>query len=241
MDQLRSVKLEGRAGNYVLTTWDSGRVDGRGQTRIRYELVDPHGHLLFEGDDFAGSPMHADDADETVRALLGFLTLRPGDTDAEYFASYTPEQLAFAEGEAEELSLYADEDGPPLHKARTRGHRRGGKGRAARGGGGVDAAFAALGAAIRRARGGYSQEVHEAQDALYDLGAPAADVDAFEDRVRHGLLAHRDPAVRRTTRAFVEQLRATQRAIGRGGKARTARGARRAAPDLADAVRKLVR
>jgi hypothetical protein len=53
------------------------------------------GWIIFEGEDFAGSPMDADDSDETVAALLTFLTLRRGDTDAEYFESYTPEQLAW--------------------------------------------------------------------------------------------------------------------------------------------------
>ncbi len=102
---------------YTLHTWDSGRLDTRGCTYIRYELREGFGDtsaVLFEGEDFAGSPMHADDADATMAALLGFLTLRPGDTDADYFAAYTPEQLAWAESDAEALALAVDDRFSPL-------------------------------------------------------------------------------------------------------------------------------
>lgn len=37
------------------------------------------------------------------RPLLGFLTLRPGDTDREYFDKYTPAQLEYANQHAETL------------------------------------------------------------------------------------------------------------------------------------------
>jgi hypothetical protein len=56
--------------------------------------------------------MNGIDSDESVRALLSFLTLRPGDTDAEYFENYTQEQLDFANEHAEMLSMYAIDDEP---------------------------------------------------------------------------------------------------------------------------------
>ncbi len=59
--------------------------------------------VLFEGEDFGNSPMHAIDSDATVGSLMGFLTLRPGDTDADYFDAYTPEQLAYCAHHAEAL------------------------------------------------------------------------------------------------------------------------------------------
>lgn len=105
---LRHVKFDG----YYLITRDSGRCDRRGQTYISYELIAPDGSAIFEGSDFAGSPMNSDDSDETLRNLLGFLTLRLGDTDREYFDSYTPEQISFRDGPAEHLSMWALEDGP---------------------------------------------------------------------------------------------------------------------------------
>ena len=112
-DYLVQIKLSpylpGRGPTYGLETWDTGRVDDRGQTIIGYSFgpLDPSPHTLFEGEDFAGSPMHADDSAETVAALLGFLTLRPGDTDSDYFADYSAEQLEFCDTDAETLQSYA--------------------------------------------------------------------------------------------------------------------------------------
>ncbi len=60
---------------------------------------------LFSGSDFRPSPLHSIDGDESVSALLGFLTLRLGDTDREYFDRYTAVQLDFARDHAESLSM----------------------------------------------------------------------------------------------------------------------------------------
>lgn len=107
-ESLRHVRLE---TGYSLRTWDTGRTRG-GRTCIGYELRDPAGVELFRGDDFRPSPMHADDADATLRALLGFLTLRPGDTDREYFADYTDRQRDFAaSSDCEYLAILYSDDG----------------------------------------------------------------------------------------------------------------------------------
>lgn len=106
-EPLRHVRLE---GGYTLRTWDTNeREPGRfGKSRIGYEFRDPTGRILFKGDDYF-VPGVVDD-DESLRGLLGFLTLRPGDTDAEYFDGYTDSQMAFAESsDAEYLSMYAHE------------------------------------------------------------------------------------------------------------------------------------
>ena len=78
--------------------------------RIGYTLRQhEHGKtaVIFSGKDFRPSPLHAWDADATVAGLMTFLTLRPGDTDADYFATYTPAQLAFRDEHAEALSTAA--------------------------------------------------------------------------------------------------------------------------------------
>ena len=64
---------------------------------------------VFEGADFGCSPMHAIDANATIRSLLNFLSLRPGDTDPDYFDSYTPRQVAWRDYRAEDLALLAFE------------------------------------------------------------------------------------------------------------------------------------
>jgi hypothetical protein len=113
-EPMRDIRLEAQTGRvFRLRTWETNRSDRRGVTYVEYvfEQVKPRSEAgtVFEGDDFACSPMHAIDTDECVRALLSFLTLRPGDTDAEFFDDYTPEQRAFADTDAEWLSIYSME------------------------------------------------------------------------------------------------------------------------------------
>lgn len=108
---LRHVEIDGR---YVLRLWDTYRRTGNpAKDTLGYAFGPKDGEPIFVGEDFGASPCHAIDSDATLRSLLGFLTLRPGDTDAEYFADYTEEQHAFARSEAEYLSLWADEEDPP--------------------------------------------------------------------------------------------------------------------------------
>ena len=97
-----------QSGRFRLEMFDTDRTDWRGQSRLAYTFTDG-GKVIFEGSDFCGSPLHADDSDETVAALLGFLALRPGDTDREYFDTYTPEQLDWARANGEELAWLAHE------------------------------------------------------------------------------------------------------------------------------------
>jgi len=105
-DTLRTVALDG----YRLRTWDTNRTDRDGKSIVGYELTAPDGTVLFRGEDFHCSPLHAIDSDTATRAVLSFLCLRPGDTSRDFFDSYTPEQMAFARGDAEQLSLYAIDD-----------------------------------------------------------------------------------------------------------------------------------
>jgi hypothetical protein len=97
-------ELEG----YRLELYDTLTTDRYGKSVLAYRFFH-RGRLLFAGADFHGSPLHAVDADATVAGLLAFLSLKPGDTDPEYFEDYTPEQLAFARAEGENLSLYVEE------------------------------------------------------------------------------------------------------------------------------------
>ena len=110
-DVIRRVRLapyrKGCGPSFSLTLWDTARTDRRGCSYLGYELRQRDKGIttvLFTGEDFAGSPMHSDDSDETIASLLGFLTLRPGDTDREYFDAYTPEQLEYCSQHAETLS-----------------------------------------------------------------------------------------------------------------------------------------
>lgn len=97
---LRDVQVD----DHRLILWETGRRDSMGKTVLAYRLITPEGDTVFEGADYA-VPGIIDD-DECLRGLLGFLTLKPGDTDSEYFDKYTPEQMAWVELNAENLSMY---------------------------------------------------------------------------------------------------------------------------------------
>ena len=117
-DILRVVRfrpyLQGQGPVFRLTTWDANRTGFGGKNLIGYRLSigrsqnvvgnPPVWEVLFEGDDFGCSPLHAIDSDQAIAGIMGFLTLRPGDTDQEYFDSYTTAQLEFCDQHAEALA-----------------------------------------------------------------------------------------------------------------------------------------
>ncbi len=118
-EQLRKVLFrpyrKGMGPTFRLVTWDTGRTGFGGKYLIGYRLTIHDRYtgpgcapsclaVLFEGEDFGCSPLHAIDSDAAVASLMAFLTLRPGDTDAEYFEDYTPAQLAYCSEHAEALS-----------------------------------------------------------------------------------------------------------------------------------------
>lgn len=105
---LRHVEFDG----YRLMLWDTyNRDPGKfGRSRLGYVLWHRDGSVLFAAKDYSPGCMSCIDSDDSVRGLIGFLTLKPGDTDDDYFKDYTPEQLAWAKSEGECLSMWAEED-----------------------------------------------------------------------------------------------------------------------------------
>jgi len=87
---------------HTLTLLQAGR-DADGWQRWRYRLT-AGTETVFTGDDL-WSPVGDCFADSAARSALGFLTLRPGDTDADYFDDYTPAQEAWRDAHAEDLSM----------------------------------------------------------------------------------------------------------------------------------------
>jgi len=69
--------------------------------------------LIFEGHDIPVPDGQTLDGDQTVRGVLEYLALRPGDVEADYFRGYTPAQLAWRDQHAEHLAgLLAEWDDP---------------------------------------------------------------------------------------------------------------------------------
>ena len=72
----------------------------------KYTFKSPDKKILFKGNDFSCYAGDDNKWKENAMSLMGFLTCKQGDTDAEYFKDYTPDQLAFTESmDCEELSL----------------------------------------------------------------------------------------------------------------------------------------
>jgi hypothetical protein len=91
---------------FHLAIWDTHCHVG-GKWVLGYRLTQAHNGditLLFEGEDFYCSPLHAIDSDACMESIMGFLCLRPGDTDREYFANYNEVQREFRDTHAEALS-----------------------------------------------------------------------------------------------------------------------------------------
>jgi hypothetical protein len=91
---------------YGLNLTDTGNRDGYGKHIFAYELR-RNGNPIFQGED-----LHAlgTEGDTVAGVLLVFLTLRPGDTDIEYFMDYTIEQREFIESDdIDELQMWAEE------------------------------------------------------------------------------------------------------------------------------------
>lgn len=100
--------LKGKGPSFSLVTWDAHKRGSDGKDCIGYELrMHENGKtsVLFSGEDFYSSPMHTIDSDAAIETLMNFLTLRPGDTDPEYFEHYTDEQHDYCAQHAESLSM----------------------------------------------------------------------------------------------------------------------------------------
>lgn len=116
MEQLRKVRMspyiESIGRTFILETWDTYRTDRMGKTCIAYRLsYEQEDVTIFEEEDFHCSPVIAIDSDECLQTLLGFLTLREGDVEEDYFEDYNDVQKDFRDEDAETLSLYTlDED-----------------------------------------------------------------------------------------------------------------------------------
>ena len=94
--------------HHVLVTWDPNKRDGSGRDVIGYALM-REGVTIFCAEDVGASPAYEIDSDESLRSIVRFLTYGVGDVDAEYFAEYSDEQIAWRDEYAERLSPWGIE------------------------------------------------------------------------------------------------------------------------------------
>ncbi len=90
-----------------LTLTDTGKNGPMGHHFVLLRLED-EGRVIFDGQQM-GVPSHqAIDGLDAVMSAFSWLTLKPGDTDDEFFAEYTESQLAWANSaRADELACLA--------------------------------------------------------------------------------------------------------------------------------------
>lgn len=92
---------------FVLKLWDTNTFGEYGKSRLAYKLYDEE-RLIFSGSDYFCSPLHPIEGLHSIVGLLFFLTLRPGDTDQDYFYHYTRHQLEWCRsGRCDELAYIA--------------------------------------------------------------------------------------------------------------------------------------
>ena len=114
--KVRTVRLspyrKGMGPTFTLELYDLNQSDSAGRFAVGYKLTEKRpgqkrSRVLFEcKDPVCAVFVHsAVDSDETVENVLTWLTLRPGDTDAEWFESYSRDQLDFANSDAEALQV----------------------------------------------------------------------------------------------------------------------------------------
>ncbi len=91
---------------FVLHTWDTNKVVGnKWVIHFQFIKLGPVFETIIFEDDIHCPSIYAIDSDYTLQAILGFITLRLGDTDREYFKDYTKVQIEFRDTYAEELQL----------------------------------------------------------------------------------------------------------------------------------------
>lgn len=103
---------------FKVELFDSNERDRYGKWAVPFKFYHK-GELIFENTLWA-SPMHATDNRETLAAVLCFCSLKPGDTDSEFFADYSERQLEWCQEWGETLGLYE----PMMEEATPQGQFR---------------------------------------------------------------------------------------------------------------------
>lgn len=122
---LFTLRVPTSKGMVVIYAYESTRARSQyGHTYID-TFVRLNSETVFKrGDTYCGIPAGTSiDGISAKEAVLSLIAMKPGDTERDYFESYTPEQLTFAESLGEELSAiremrYCDENGEVKEKRR---------------------------------------------------------------------------------------------------------------------------
>ena len=117
MDHLFTLRFKLSTGWVTIRAWDANHRDSTGHNRIDAELRQGARVIFARGDTYCATPGHCSvDGIEARELVCSLFAMKPGDTDAEYFGGYTPEQLEWAQANGEELGMlrefrFCDENG----------------------------------------------------------------------------------------------------------------------------------
>jgi hypothetical protein len=92
--------------NVTIRAWENQYGGSNTHTRIDTEMR-CNGEVIFaKGDTYCGIPGHKSiDGKEARECVTSLFCMKPGDTDADYFADYTEEQLEWVNTHAEDLYM----------------------------------------------------------------------------------------------------------------------------------------
>lgn len=96
----------GHPCNVTIRAWENQFGGSSTHTRIDTEMR-CNGRVIFaKGDTWCGVPgHHSVDGKEARELVASLFCLKPGDTDQDYFATYSTEQLDWVTSHAEELEI----------------------------------------------------------------------------------------------------------------------------------------
>jgi hypothetical protein len=96
MDKVFTLRIKHPDGQITIDAFEHFGHDWHTRLNVR---VRQNGQTIFStGDLWCGIPgQHTLDGKEAKACVLSLVSMKPGDTDREYFEHYTPEQLAWAE------------------------------------------------------------------------------------------------------------------------------------------------
>lgn len=105
-ERLFTVRFKLSDGSASITAYDRGQMLGAHHTKLFCRLS-WNGRVLFpESYFYVGIPGHqAVDGKYARETVTSLFCLKPGDTDSEFFADYTTEQIAWVKSHGDELSL----------------------------------------------------------------------------------------------------------------------------------------
>lgn len=121
--KLFMLRIRTSQGLVTIHAFDDNHTDpSTGHMRIDVEIKLAGEVIFARGDTYcAVNRWTAIDSYSAKELVLSLASMKPGDTDAEYFAKYTPRQLEFANALGDEISLerarrYCDSETGSLRK-----------------------------------------------------------------------------------------------------------------------------